>query len=272
MEDKDEGSAVKRSRPSDAEEEGELTAREEALLEDLIIARDALDKMKGLLSQRIRYEQQLHSSQTPTPTPTPPAASMAETAALQKENRALRKALRQTRGELERHRSALGRLEFMLAAEGVPLDKARAISSRAAAPPDLRLVWLGSGGGGKPPGEDSSLRPGEEKVQSKKSLRPAPTVRLEGRDADLMAKDLSVRVRAMQADRVVDDVLSGDLVVPVDPATSICIFSRLSFVKTSLQCNDLPFTLMFSLVLRGVALEPPVQLRSLVEYLVTSHK
>jgi hypothetical protein len=38
-------------------EEEPHTEREAALLQDLIIARDALDKMKGVLSQRIRYEQ-----------------------------------------------------------------------------------------------------------------------------------------------------------------------------------------------------------------------
>ncbi len=77
---------------------------EKQLLADLVLARDALDKMKQLLSSRIRHDAAAGEQ----------ARLRAESEALHAENRRLRKALAAARNREAQTRRVLARLERVL--------------------------------------------------------------------------------------------------------------------------------------------------------------
>jgi hypothetical protein len=230
------------------------TEREKALLADLIIARDALEKMKGVLSQRLRYEAQQHSSQSSRGA----GGSGDDSRQLVRDNKKLSHGLRQARNKLEQRDAMLERLQGLLVAEGLDADVAKRIAGQMRAPLDVRLTIVNA------PAEVVEVG-----VKKGAALRPAITLRVDGSDA-ATTKELIVRVRAVQGSHRVDGALSGETSVALDVTTGLVTFSSLCFTKTSQQCNGLPVSLVFELLHHGVSMDPSVIVRDPRDYHVTA--
>ena len=228
------------------------TEREKTLLQDLIIARDALEKMKGVLSQRLRYEAQQHSSQGSR------GVSGEDSRQMVRDNKKLTRALRQTCNKLERSDTMLDRLEGMLLEEGLDQEAANRIAGQMRAVPDVQLTIVNA------PNEVVEIG-----VKKGAVLKPAITLRVDGKDASSL-KDLAVQARAVQGSQRVDAGLSGESIVALDITTGLVSFSSLCFAKTSQQCHSLPIGLHFELLHHGVSMEPPVVARDPRDYHVTT--
>lgn len=173
---------------------------------------------------------------------------------MQQENKVLKKHWLKSQVEVERARRLVERLEGWLRQEGMNEEQASRIGALAKAPVMLRLEVTGEAEECK----EFEVRTGHE--------LPAVTVRLKGTDALFEPHEYAVRVRAVQGSHLVGGVLEGSLTEPIDEHARTATFRALKFVKTSHQCNDLPFGLVFFLVQKGVALEPSIQVTKRGEY------
>ena len=226
----------------------DATPRERQLLGDLVLARDALEKMKQVLSSRIRYD-----------TSTTLSSKSDDIRRLEKENQQLRRALAVARNQHEQTQRWTARLETVLQSEGLPLEQAQRVAARAREPPALTLTV-----------EEGEVA-GERETVKGVRVRPPVVVRLGGSDA--RGGSFAVLARACVGRTAVEGALGGTVLVPVDAASMTATFADLVFTATSSGSGGgLPFELVFACAERGVLLEPAVQAQHPVSFVVVTRK
>lgn len=246
-----EGSPSKRAKVDEDGVEIEMSDREKKLLADLVLARDALQAMKDMVSRGVRYDAASASR----------AVLEEEVSMLKRENDRLRISLAELRMMLERREKGLSRLEKALLEEGCALEMARRVTTRVLAPPSLTLRIVEEEGSKKKREENTTSSTAGSSVRSlvaKTRLKPPICIVLEGELAD---SDPPFQVRAMArvGPIAADGALAGEVQMTVDKKSNQVVFSKLCFVHLSSAYDGLPFVLSFVLCQYGVPLNPPVE-------------
>ncbi len=224
------------------------TPREQQLLADLVLARDALEKMKQVLSSRIRYD-----------TSTTLSSKSDEVKRLEKENGRLRQALAVARNQHDQTQRWMARFEAVLVSEGMPAEQAKRVAARAKEPPSLRLTL------------EECEEAGEREAVKGVRVRPAPIVKLGGSDA--VGDGFAIMARASVGSNEIEGALGGDVLVSVDPRSMTATFPNLVFNVTSAGGGGgLPMELSFVCAERGIVLEPKVHVTHPVSFLVVTRK
>jgi hypothetical protein len=96
-------------------------------------------------------------------------------------------------------------------------------------------------------------------------------VKLSGSDAS--GQHFAVVARVCVGSTIVENALGGTAVVAVDTASMTATFADLAFNVTSSSAGGgLPFELVFACAERGVLLEPAVQVKYPVSFVVVTRK
>lgn len=173
----------KRARADDSDSAA-LSARERQLLDDLIVARDALEQAKQLLAHRLRHD-----------------ASVSALTRMQEQQQQQRTLNMQLRASCRRLQHQLSKLPAALAAAGLDTARAHAVIAALEAPLDIRL-------------ECESVASVELRVAPRKRLRPAPKVVLRGTDAAAGATGKFWVLARLEGDKYAES-LTGETLVPI---------------------------------------------------------